>query len=109
LFEQSTRKCKWKSYDGQAKFLDEIKVKQVTARKFGYGPQFVDLFVKQHIKKMREFARQRGFCNPVGVRFDKLVGDIEDGRGGEDKEGGKGGSNSTNAGLERPCCCVVCQ
>jgi hypothetical protein len=72
LFEQSTRKCKWEFYDGQAKFLDEIKVKQVIAWKFGYGPQFVDLFVKQHIKKMREFARQRSFCNSVSVRFDKL-------------------------------------
>jgi hypothetical protein len=36
-------------------------VKQVIAQKFGYGPQFVDLFIKDHIKKMREFARQRGF------------------------------------------------
>ena len=25
LFEQSTRKCKWESYDGQAKFLDDLK------------------------------------------------------------------------------------
>ena len=54
-------KCKWESYDGQAKFLDEIKMKQVIARKFGYGSQFIDLFIKDHIKKMSEFARQRGF------------------------------------------------
>jgi hypothetical protein len=51
--------------------LDEIKVKQVIARKFGYGPQFVDLFVKHRIKKMHEFARQRGFRNSIGVRCDK--------------------------------------
>jgi hypothetical protein len=24
-FEQSMRKCRWKCYDGQAKFLDELK------------------------------------------------------------------------------------
>ena len=24
-FEQSTRKCRWECYDGQAKFLDELK------------------------------------------------------------------------------------
>jgi hypothetical protein len=46
-------------------------VKQAIARKFGYGPQFVELFVKQHIKKMHEFARQRGFHNPIGVRLVK--------------------------------------
>jgi hypothetical protein len=51
--------------------LDEIKVKQVIARKFGYGPQFVDLFVKHRIKKMHEFARQRGFRNSIDVRCDK--------------------------------------
>jgi hypothetical protein len=51
--------------------LDTIKVKQVIARKFGYGPQFVDLFIKDHIKKMREFARQRGFRNSISVRCDK--------------------------------------
>ena len=67
-------KCKWESYDGQAKFLDEIKAKQVIARKFGYGPQFIDLFIKDHIKKMREFARQRGFRNPIGVMCDKWGG-----------------------------------
>jgi hypothetical protein len=31
LFEQSTRKCKWESYDGLAKFRDEIKANQVIA------------------------------------------------------------------------------
>ena len=29
LFEQSTRKCKWESYDGQAKLLDDLKGRQV--------------------------------------------------------------------------------
>ena len=51
--------------------MDEIKAKQVIARKCGCGPQFVDLFVKDHIKKMREFARQHGICNLIGVRLDK--------------------------------------
>jgi hypothetical protein len=51
--------------------LDEIKAKQVFARKFGYGTQFVDLFVKDHIKKMREFARQHGFRNPISVSLNK--------------------------------------
>ena len=55
-FEQSTRKCKWEPYDGQAKFLDTIKAKQVMGQKMGCGSQLVDLFVKQR-KDMREFAR----------------------------------------------------
>jgi hypothetical protein len=37
-FEQSTGKCKWESYEGQAKFLDDLKGKQVIACKRGYGP-----------------------------------------------------------------------
>ena len=32
-------------YDGQAKFLDELKGRQVIARKRGYGPDYVNLFV----------------------------------------------------------------
>ena len=71
MFQQSTRKCKWESYDGQAKFLDNLKGRQVLVRKRGYGPQYVDDFVKQRKKEMREFARQRGIRNPIGVRFDK--------------------------------------
>jgi hypothetical protein len=51
--------------------LDELKGRQVIARKRGYGPQYVDLFVKLHKKMMREFARQRGIPNPIGVRLDK--------------------------------------
>jgi hypothetical protein len=31
----------------------------------------VELFIKQHIKKIREFARQHGFRNLIGVRLDK--------------------------------------
>ena len=71
MFQQSTRKYKWESYDGQARFLDELKGRQVIARKRGYGPQYIDLFVKQRKKDMREFARQRGIHNPIGVRLDK--------------------------------------
>ena len=48
-----------------------MKDRQVLAWKRGYGPQYVDLFVKLHIKKMHEFARQRGICNPVDVGLNK--------------------------------------
>ena len=44
---------------------------QVIARKRGYGPNYVDLFVKQQKKDVREFARQSGIRNPIGVRLDK--------------------------------------
>ena len=71
MFEQSTRKCRWECYDGQAKFLDELKGRQVIARKWGYGPNYVNLFVKHHKNKMREFARQRGIRNPIDVGLDK--------------------------------------
>jgi hypothetical protein len=37
------------------------------------------------------------------------VEETEEGKGGEVKEGGKGGGKSTDAGLERPCCFIVCQ
>jgi len=64
-------KCKWESYDGKSKFLDKIKAKQVIGRKMGRGSQLIDLFIKQHIKEMREFARIYDFCNPIGVRWKK--------------------------------------
>ena len=64
-------KCKWESYDGQAKFLDDLKGRQVIARKRGYGPQYVDDFVKEPKKEMREFVRQRGIRNPIDVGLDK--------------------------------------
>ena len=51
--------------------MDEPKEKQVIARKRGYGPDYVNLFVKHHKEKMREFARQRGICNPVDVGLNK--------------------------------------
>ena len=71
MFEQSTKKYRWECYDGQAKFLDELKEKQVIAWKRGYGPGYVNLFVKHHKDKMREFARQRGIRNPIDVGLDK--------------------------------------
>ena len=71
MFEHSTRKCRWECYDGQAKFLDELKERQVIAWKRGYGPDYVNLFVKHHKDKMREFARQCGICNPIDVGLDK--------------------------------------
>ena len=51
--------------------MDELKGKQVIARKRGYGPDYVNLLVKHHKDKMREFARQRGIRNPIDVRLDK--------------------------------------
>jgi len=51
--------------------LDELKKRQVIARKRGYGPDYVNLFVKHHKDKMREFARQRGIRNPIDVGLDK--------------------------------------
>ena len=51
--------------------MDELKGRQIIAWKRGYGPDYVDLFIKQRKKDMREFARQRGICNPIGVRLDK--------------------------------------
>ena len=55
----------------EAKFLDELKKRQVIARKRGYGPDYVNLFIKHHKEKMREFARQRGICNPIDVGLNK--------------------------------------
>ena len=51
--------------------MNELNGKQVIARKRGYGPDYVNLFVKHHKDKMREFARQRGICNPIDVGLDK--------------------------------------
>ena len=41
----------WECYDGQAKFLDELKKRQVIARKRGYGPDYINLFVKHNKKR----------------------------------------------------------
>ena len=51
--------------------MDELKKRQVIARKRGYGPDYVNLFVKHHKEKMCEFARQRGICNPIDVGLNK--------------------------------------
>ena len=64
-------KCWWECYDGQAKFLDELKGMQVIERKRGYGPVYVNLFIKHHKDKMREFARQRDICNLIDVGLGK--------------------------------------
>ena len=71
MFEQSTRKYRWECYDGQAKFLDELKGRQVITWKREYGPDYVNLFVKHHKDKMREFARQHDIYNPIDVGLDK--------------------------------------
>ena len=51
--------------------MDELKGKQVIARKRGYGPDYVNLFIKHHKEKMREFARQRGIYNTIDVGLNK--------------------------------------
>ena len=51
--------------------MDELKGRQVIARKRRYGPDYVNLFVKHHKEKMCEFARQRGICNPIDVGLNK--------------------------------------
>ena len=51
--------------------MDELKGRQVIAQKRGYGPNYINLFVKHHKNKMREFARQRGIRNPIDVGLDK--------------------------------------
>ena len=51
--------------------MDELKGKKVIARKREYRPDYVNLFVKHHKDKMREFARQHGICNPIDVGLDK--------------------------------------
>ena len=51
--------------------MDELKGRQVIAGKRGYGADYVNLFVKHHKYKMREFARQRGIRNPIDVWLDK--------------------------------------
>ena len=51
--------------------MDELKGRQVIAWKRGYGPYYVNLFVKHHKNKMRKFARQRGIHNPIDVGLDK--------------------------------------
>ena len=51
--------------------MDDLKGRQVIAWKRGYGPDYVNLFVKKLKKDMCEFARQSGIRNPIGVRLDK--------------------------------------
>ena len=48
-----------------------MKGRQVIARKRRYGPDYVNIFVKHHKNKMREFARQRGIRNPIDIGLDK--------------------------------------
>ena len=51
--------------------MDDLKGRQVIARKRGYRPNYVDHFVKLRKKNMHEFARKRGICNLIDVRLDK--------------------------------------
>ena len=59
------------SYDGQDKFLDDLKGIQVIAQKRGYGCDYVDHFVKLRKENMREFARKSDIRIPIDVRLDK--------------------------------------
>ena len=51
--------------------MDELKERQVITWKRGYGPDYVNLFVKHHKENMCEFARQRGIYNPIDVGLNK--------------------------------------
>ena len=51
--------------------MDKLKGRQVIAQKRGYGPDYVNLFIKHHKDKMREFSRQRGIRNLIDVGLDK--------------------------------------
>ena len=51
--------------------MDELKARQEIARKRGYGPDYVNLFVKHHKEKMCAFVRQRGICNLINVGLNK--------------------------------------
>ena len=51
--------------------MDELKGRQVIARKRGYRLDYIILFIKHHKNKIREFAKQCGIRNPVDVRLDK--------------------------------------
>ena len=85
--------------------MDELKGRQVIARKRGYRPDYVNLFVKHHKDKIREFARQRGIRNPIDVGLDKWGLErqmtLEEEKAREE--------TSTDAGLERVCCYIMCQ
>ena len=110
MFEQSNRKYRWECYDGQAKFLDELKGRQVIAWKRGYIPDYANLFVKHHKNKMREFATQRGICNPIDVGLDKWG--LERQRVLEEERASKEAREETRVQmqvLERACCCIMCQ
>jgi hypothetical protein len=63
LFEQSTRKCNWETYEGK-EFLEEIEGMKVKARLFGFAPtEYVDIEFKRRKEKMRRLAWQRGWKN----------------------------------------------
>ena len=90
--------------------MDELKGKQVIARKWGYGRDYVNLFVKHHKDKMHEFARQRGIHNPINVGLDKWG--LERRRVLEEERASKEAREETRVQmqvLERACCCIMCQ
>jgi len=59
---------------------------------------------------MREFARKSGIRNPIDVKLDKWGSErrraVEEDRA---RRAAIEEENSTDAGLERPCCCIVCK
>jgi hypothetical protein len=57
LFEQSTKKCNWETYEGKKEFLDEIEGMKVKARLFGFAPvEYVDSEFKWRKEKMWRLA-----------------------------------------------------
>jgi hypothetical protein len=67
LFQQSTRKCKWESYEARNKFVEEMGKRQMLARARGYGPDYVASFIEKRKKDMREYARQNHIPTPFSV------------------------------------------
>jgi hypothetical protein len=66
-FQQSTGKCKWESYEGRNKFVEELQQRQLLARNRGYGPDYVASFVEKRKKNMREYARRNRIPTPFSV------------------------------------------
>ena len=80
--------------------MDELKGKKVIAQKRGYEPDYVNLFVKHHKTRCVGLLDSAVFVTRSMLGLINGVGETEDVRGGEGKEGGKGGDKSTYAGLE---------
>jgi hypothetical protein len=67
LFQQSTWKCKWESYEDRNKFIEEMEKRQMLTQARGYGPDYVASFVEKQKKDMREYARRNHIPTPFSV------------------------------------------